>query len=450
MNRPSASVTPGSGATAGPPREMTSTEQEEYLRLRHAASVRHRLARRSGAVVLLVLTMLLAPLALVAAWVHDEVADTGRYVQTVKPLASDPAVQKVLVNRLTDRVVDNVDVDAVTNALTDTLQKNGVQPRVVEASKVLAGPLRSAVHTVVERNVSRVVTSEVFQQAWVGANRRAHAAVVSMLTGSREGALQADGGKVQLDLGTVVDQVRQRLVDAGFDKASAIPDVNRTVTLFETEQLGKAQDGMRLLDVVGTWLPVLTLVLAGLTVWVAPNHRLMVMVVGIAVAVMAVLLLVALAVVRRVYLDSVPSAALPPDAAAVIYDAFLRFLRSSTRTLLVVSLLAALTAYLYGPGRAARGVRGLAGRGATAAGTGLRRTGLNTGLTGRWLTAHASWTVGVTIGAGALALVLWNRPTVGAVVLVLVLVLVVLAITAVLAAAGPAPDAAAEPGPAVT
>lgn len=56
----------------------------------------------------------------------------------------------------------------------------------------------------------------------------------------------------------------------------------------------------------------------------------------------------------------------------------------------------------------------------------------------------------MTIGAGALALALWNRPTVGAVVLVLVLVLVVLAITAVLAAAGPAPDAADEPGPAVT
>jgi hypothetical protein len=50
---------------------MTATEHEEYLRLRHAATVRHRRTRRSGAVVLLVLTMLLAPLALVAAWVHD-------------------------------------------------------------------------------------------------------------------------------------------------------------------------------------------------------------------------------------------------------------------------------------------------------------------------------------------------------------------------------------------
>ena len=449
MNPPSTSVTPDSGATSDTAHVMSAAEHEEYVRLRSAAKVRHRKARRAGAVVLLVLTLVLAPLALVAAWVHDEVADTGRYVQTVKPLASEPAVQKVLVNRLTDRVVANIDVSAVTNAITDTLKKNGAPPRVVQGSESLNGPLRSAVRTVVQRNVNRVITSDVFQEAWVGANRRAHAAVVNMLTGSRSGALQANGDTIQLDVGTVVDQVRQRLVDAGFQKASAIPNVDRTITLFKTQQLHKAQNGMRLLDIVGTWLPILTLAFAALTVWTAPNHRLMVIIVGIGVAVMAVLLLVALALARRVYLDSVPSATLPPDAAAVIFDTFIRFLRSSTRTLLVVSLLAAVTAYLYGPGRVAKGVRSLSGRGAAAAGQGLRHVGMNTGLTGRWLAAHQSWTVGVTIGAGALALVLWNRPTVGAVVLVLVLVLVALAIAAVLAAAGPGRDAD-EPEHAVT
>ncbi|MFG2791930.1 hypothetical protein [Streptomyces sp. NPDC048419] len=450
MNPASTSVPPDSGANPEASHVMSAAEHEEYVRLRSAAKVRHRRARRAGSIVLVVLTLVLAPLALVAAWVHDEVADTGRYVQTVRPLASDPAVQKVLINRLTDRVVAGIDVAAVTTAITDTLKKNGAPPRVVQGSEALTGPLRSTVHTVVQRNVSRVITSDAFQEAWVGANRRAHAAVVNMLTGSRSGSLQANGDTIQLDVGTVVDQVRRRLVDAGFQKASAIPNVDRTITLFKTQQLHKAQNGMRLLDIVGTWLPILTLAFAALTVWTAPNHRLMVIVVGIGVAVMAVLLLVALAVARRVYLDSVPSATLPSDAAAVIFDTFIRFLRASTRTLLVVSLLAALTAYLYGPGRAARGVRGLAGRGATAAGQGLRRIGMNTGLTGRWLSAHQSWTVGLTIGAGALVLVLWNRPTVGAVVLVLVLVLVALAIAAVLAAAGPASDAADEPGHAVT
>ncbi|MGW3460930.1 hypothetical protein ACWDE9_15665 [Streptomyces olivaceoviridis] len=78
---------------------------------------------------------------------------------------------------------------------------------------------------------------------------------------------------------------------------------------------------------------------------------------------------------------------------------------------------------------------------ATAAGRGLSGVGVRTGHFGQWLAVHRSWTTGVVIGAGALSLVLWNHPTVGAVVLVLVLVVVVLAVTAVLSAAtGPMSD----------
>jgi len=437
-------VPPDSGGTADTSRVMTAAEYAEYERLRRASAVRHRGMRRAGASLLLVLTLLLAPLAVVAAWVHEEVSDTGRYVRTVAPLASDPAVQKVVIDRLTARVVANVDVEAVTAALTKTLADGGAPPPAVAASRALVGPLRSAVQTVVHRNVSRVVTSEIFQQAWEGSNRRAHAAVLNMLTGERNGALRAEGGNVRLDIGVVVDQVRQRLVGAGLEKAAAIPDTDRTVTLFRAQQLGKAQDAMRLLDIIGTWLPVLTLALAALAVWTAPGHRVMVLVTALGIGVMMVVLLVALAVVRRVYLDSVPSATLPPDAAAAVFDTFVRFLRAGTRTLLVVCLVTALTAYLYGPGRAARAVRSTAQRGAAPAGRTLSRNGVSTGHTGRWLSAHRSWTTGIAIALGALVLVLWNHPTVGAVALVLLLVLAVLAIMTVLAAAAPAP--AADPG----
>ncbi|QFQ95510.1 hypothetical protein F9278_04145 [Streptomyces phaeolivaceus] len=424
-----------------PPHPLSAEERAEYERLRRHAGVRHRRLRKAGAAVLLVVTLLLAPLAVVAAWVQDTVADTDRYVETVAPLASDPAVQQVVINRLTDEVVKNVDVAAVTDALTKVLKDNGAPPAVVTGAGALDGPLRDVVRTVVDRNVTRVVTSEIFRQTWEGANRQAHAAVVHMLTGEREGALRATGDTIQLDLGPVVDQVRERLVDAGFDKAAAIPDTDRTVTLFHTDELGKAQDAMRLLDILGTWLPVLTVALAALTVWTAPGHRVTLLITALGLGLMMVVLLVALAVVRRVYLDAVPSSALPPDAAGAIFDTFLRFLRDSTRTLLVVFLATALAAYLYGPGRVARWVRDLARRGTTAAGRALRSAGLSTGRAGRLLAAHPRWTTGVVLGAGALALLLWNRPTVGAVVLVAVLVVAALALVGVAAAAAdPVPD----------
>jgi hypothetical protein len=439
MNPAATPDPPDSGGASHQNRVMTAEERAEYERLRRHAALRHRRVRRAGSSVLLLLALLLAPLAVVAAWVQDTVSDTDRYVETVAPLASEPPVQEVVINRLTDRVVANVDVKAVTDALTKALQDAGAPPRVVQGAESLEGPLREAVRTVVDRNVTRVITSDVFQQVWEGANRRSHAAVVNMLTGAREGAVHAEGDTVRLDVGAVVDEVRERLVDAGFDKAAAIPDTDRTITLFQTEELGKAQDMMRLLDIVGTWLPVLTVVLAALAVWTAPAHRVMLMVTATGVGVMMVVLLVALAVVRRVYLDSVPPTALPTDAAAAIYDMFLRFLRDSTRTLLIVSVITVLVAYLYGPGRPARAVRTAVDRGRTAAGRGLRRAGVRTGSTGHWLADHRAWITGGVIAAGALALVLWNHPSVGAVALVVGIALAVLIVVAVLAAAaGPA------------
>ncbi|MFH8798471.1 hypothetical protein ACH4F6_02545 [Streptomyces sp. NPDC017936] len=436
MQTPASSDTGGGAAR----HVLTAQEHAEYDRLRRAAAVRHRRARYVGASLLLLLTLLLAPLAVVAAWVDSEVSDTDRYVQTVAPLASEPAVQDAVTDRLTTRVVANVDVESVTTALGKALADAGAPPAVVDRTGALAGPLRSAVTDVVHRVVDRVVTSDVFDEAWVAANRRAHTAVVNVLTGSDSGAVRAEGDTVELDLGTVVDEVKKRLVDAGFEKASAIPAVDRQITLFQADELSRAQNAMRLLDVLGTWLPVVTVVLAALTVWTAPRHRLMLLITAVGVGVMMVVLLVALAVARRVYLDAVPPSTLPADAAAAIYDTFVRFLRDSTRTLLVVAVITALAAYLYGPGRGARGVRRLSERGTTAAGRSLEHAGLRTGLTGRWLDAHRPWTTGIVIAAGALTLLLWNYPTVGVVALVLGLVLLVLVVLAVLAAArGPAP-----------
>ncbi|ELP63811.1 hypothetical protein STRTUCAR8_02429, partial [Streptomyces turgidiscabies Car8] len=138
---------PDSGGTAEPQHVITADERAEYERMRRHASMRHRRLRRAGSSVLLLLALLLAPVAVVAAWVQDTVSDTDRYVKTVAPLASDPAVQEVVINRLTVRMVKNVDVAAVTDALATSLRKAGAAPRIVAGAESLEGPLRNAVRT---------------------------------------------------------------------------------------------------------------------------------------------------------------------------------------------------------------------------------------------------------------------------------------------------------------
>ncbi|MFD7696569.1 hypothetical protein [Streptomyces sp. NPDC059805] len=453
-DRPPGDSTPGHpdpGHRTPGPRTLSAEEAATYERLRHASTQRHRKARYAGSSLLLLITLLLAIPAVVAAWTADTVSDTDRYVDTVAPLASEPAVQDVVTDRLTARVVSNVDVDAVTKELGKALADAGAPPAVVDRTQALSGPLKAAVSNVVHGIIDRVVTSDTFEEVWVDANRRAHAAVVAVLTGDDSGAVRAEGDSIKLDVGPLIDDVKQRLVDQGFDKASAIPAPDAQITLFQTDKLSEAQDALRLLDVMGVWLPVITIVLAALTVWTAPAHRMMLLITASGVAVMMIVLLVGLAVARRIYLDSVPTSVLPTDAAAAIYDTFVRFLRDSTRTLLVVAVITALAAYLFGPSRVARWVRGQSARGTGAAGHALRDAGMRTGAAGRWLDTHRSWATGIVIGAGALALLLWNRPTVGVVALVVGLVVVVLALVAVVAAtaaqSGAGPRAADGPGP---
>ncbi|OMI40859.1 hypothetical protein [Streptomyces sparsogenes] len=353
---------PPSGSPSGVPSQppLNAVERQEYERLRKAAAVRHRRLRYAAASVLLVLAVLLAPLAVVATWTHEEVADTDRYVQTVAPLASEPAVQNAVTDRLTKRVVDNVDVAGLTAALSRALDRVGAPPRVADSARLLTGPLKTALTTGVHDVVAKVVRSDQFAQVWTAANRRAHAAVVKVLTGEGPSAVQARGNTVVLDIGTLIDNVKRRLVQAGYEKAAKIPTVERTVPLLRVEKLDKAQNAMRLLDVLGLWLPVAAIVLAALAVWTAPAHRVALMSVGVGVAVMMLVLLVGLAVMRQVYLGSVPPTTLPADAAATIYDTFVRFLRESTRTILVIAVITVVSGYLYGPARRPR--RALGGR----------------------------------------------------------------------------------------
>jgi hypothetical protein len=53
-------------------------------------------------------------------------------------------------------------------------------------------------------------------------------------------------------------------------------------------------------------------------------------------------------VFRSIYLDAVPAAVLPHDAAAVLYDTIVRFLRAGLRSVLVLALVVAAAGFLTG------------------------------------------------------------------------------------------------------
>ncbi|MFD8633029.1 hypothetical protein [Streptomyces sp. NPDC059533] len=395
-----------------------------------------RIAASVASAVLITLTCILVPVSLLTVWVHDIVLDTNRYVSTVAPLASNPAIEQAAAHRITEAADVRIDGSQVTDDLAKWLESQGLPPRVGNAVKALGPQLDSAADSAVNKIATRFVESDRFEKIWTTANRAAHNAVVHALTGQGRGAVEVEGGTVTLNVGEAVDQVKEDLVKAGIKPAEKIPEVNKQMVLFQSDKLAKIRNAVHLLDVLGNWLPVITVVLGAIGVLLARRRRRALVTTALCAAAACLIVAIALVIARRYYLDHLPAEVQSPSAAAAVFDTLVRFLRVSLRTAMVLGVVVALGAYLSGAGRLPRGVRGRAEHAAdSAAGWGAAH-GVHTGKVGRWVESRRrALTVGVLVVL-ALVFALWNHPTVLTVLLLVLILLVLLAVLALLAAGG--------------
>ena len=133
--------------------------------------------------VLVVLIAVLTPLGVIARWAHNEVADTDRYVESIAPLAEDPAIQAAVTDRITAEITSRLQVQAVTQEAIDALADRGLPPLAATSLAALSGPLSNAIEDFIHDQVAQLVASDQFQTAWVESNRRAHKQLVAVLTG---------------------------------------------------------------------------------------------------------------------------------------------------------------------------------------------------------------------------------------------------------------------------
>jgi hypothetical protein len=238
------------------------------------------------AVVLIVVGCVLAPLAGVAVWARNQVTNTDRYVRTVAPLASDPAIQAAMADQITAQIFTYLDVQGLTNQTVDALAARDLRPQVADQLRGFAGPLASGIQSFVRTEVDKIVQSQAFADAWTQANRVAHQALVKALTGQGGEAITVEGDTVNLNLAPFIETVKQQLVASGFGLAARIPEVNASFVLFDVKNLTRARSAFNLLNTLGIWLPIIAIVLLGIGVFVAKDHRraLVGAAVGVAVA----------------------------------------------------------------------------------------------------------------------------------------------------------------------
>ena len=448
----SLSDTGGKPQPADADKTLTPDERAELERLRtetaelrsqetSATRRRHFSWRTPVAVVLIFLGCLLAPEAVLGVWAANQVSDTGRYVANVEPLIHDPAIQNALTDKITIQITSRLNVTGVVNQAAAQLNSKGLT-RISSLLNTFGPQIASSVTGFIHSTVHSVVSSPAFATAWVQVNTVAHGQIVKVISGQGNSSISVSNGKVVIGLGPFINIVKQDLVARGFTLANSIPPINPTFELFSARDLEKAQSGYRLINAFKIVSPILVLLLIGAGVYVARNHRRALIGAGLGFAFSMLFLGVGLQIFRSIYLNSVPSSVLPSDAAAALFDTFVRFIKDGLRALLVLGLVVAAGAFLTGPSRTAVGTR-------SAFRSGLGRlgelSGVSNGPVGQWTYTHRK---SLRIGAVALAaliFVFWGQPTALVVILIVVLLLVVLGLIELIGRPPARPQTAGQP-----
>jgi hypothetical protein len=422
--------------------ERLRTEVTELRSERPAQGRRRRLGWRGPvATVLIVIGCVLAPVSVIAVWTANQVSDTSRYIANIEPLIHEPAVQNALTDKVSTAITSHLNVTGYVHQAAGLLTGRGLT-RLGGLLTSFAPSIASAVDGYIHSTVHKIVTGPRFAHTWIQVNTVAHQTLVKVLSGQGN-ATQVVNGQVTIDLAPFINIVKQNLVSRGFTLVSKLPPIHIQLALFSSRDLTKAQTLYRLINDLKIVLPILALVLIALGVYIARRHRRALIGAGLGFAASMLVLAVGLAIARTIYLNSVPPGVLPSDAASVIYDTFVRFIRQALRVLLLVGLVVAAAAFLSGPSVTAVRVRRGFGAGLGWVRGRGERHGVSTGPVGEWTYAHRHGLRVAAVGLFALIFVFWGHPTAAVVILLVVLLLVVLALIELIGRP-PAPAAPAE------
>lgn len=373
-------------------------------------------ARRAGrgrgflAVLLIMLGVLLAPLAVVAAWTKTEVSDTDQFVATMAPILEDPGFQTFLVDEITTAINAEIDIEAITSDLFDGIADLDLSPRAAEALQLLEQPAVEGAQAQIRTATERLIASDAFEQVWDQSLRVSHARMTAILSGDTSGAVVvSDAGDVGIQLGTIIAAVKEQLAAQGFALADRIPEVDRTVVVAQSDELVQARTAYRVLDLLGFVLPWISLgLLAGGALVTKKKARALIWA-GVGLGLAMALLALGVALGRTLTVAAISPQHLPAGAAEAIYDALVPLLYSTALAVAVFGVTTALVAYLAGPFHGAVAVRRLTVEAAGRTRAAAKIAGATTGRFGTFL-HRTRRSIRITIAVVGAAIVLLVRP----------------------------------------
>jgi hypothetical protein len=301
--------------------------------------------RRSvGVWIVLVLAGILLLLSSFAVWIDRVALNSGVFTDTSSTLLEDRAIRNAIGTRAVDELFANVDVKAE------------VEGQLPKDYKGLSGAATAGLREASYRIVNRALEQPAFQRLFEVSLEETHRTLVEVLEGGGS-RVSTQEGEVTLDLRDIIQEAAER-IGIGDQVADRIPaDAGRIVVL-RADELDTAQDAFQLLKTLAWVLPILTLAAFGLAVWLAGDRRVAVRGIGITLAVVGAVGLVAANLTGNYVVDSLVARRDDREAADNAWDILTDLMRGSFRLMIFVGILFLVAAWLAGESRRAHTARG--------------------------------------------------------------------------------------------
>lgn len=231
---------------------------------------------------LLAVATLIGFVACFAVWVNRQALNTDNWTSTSSRVLADPHVQQALSVYLVNELFASGRVQArVQTALPEQLQG-------------LSGPLTSGVRELANRAVPTLLDAPRVQELWRRANHAAHETLMRILNGGGK-VVSTEGGVVALNLHELVTELAAQLglssqlaaarskLSTGSGSAArssaeqklgvTLPSSSGQIVIMRSNQLRAAQDIAKAIRGLAIVLPLVSIGLFVLAVWLAAGWR---------------------------------------------------------------------------------------------------------------------------------------------------------------------------------
>jgi hypothetical protein len=392
------------------PSDQPALSEEEYARIEAERDAlkeeltrikrpKRRRVRRIFVGLLVVISSVLILLSTTVVWAHRTVLNTDVFVSTVGPVFSEPGVPAAVATRTSGELFTQLHVeDRLKSALPDKVS-------------FAAGPITNATKGFFTGELTKVLASSRFQTFWTNTLRTTHEQVVAVLHGKSTKVLSTSNGYITLNTVPAINQALSRIsgfvsdltgkhvtfptITSAEAPPQAVAKLNKAlgtnlpsnfgqITLVHSSSLNTVQHGVRAFDRLTILLPIITIILIALSLWISVSRRRTL----IQLLVVALLLLI---IERRIVIhaeSTLAAKANNPQVAQDVLGQLLSGFFGLTAWILGIGLAILVVALVTGPYKWAVTSRSFVAR--TVRQLAQQLNAENRGRILAWMSAHAN------------------------------------------------------------